>query len=155
MGKVLTCEQHPNADRLRITTVDVGEGEPLQIVCGAPNVAAGQTVPVALVGTTLYPGGEELTLKKGKIRGEVSMGMICAEDELGLGNDHDGILVLEDTWKAGTPCAQVFSLESDHVFEIGLTPPEVASISGHRTLSQLMRYSHANKSLVAEKLHAL
>ena len=76
VGKVLTCEQHPNADRLRITTVDVGEGEPLQIVCGAPNVAAGQTVPVALVGTTLYPGGEELTLKKSKIRGEVSMGMI-------------------------------------------------------------------------------
>ena len=96
VGKVLTCKQHPNADRLRITTVDVGEDVPLQIVCGAPNVAAGQTVPVALVGTTLYPDGEELILKKSKIRGELSMGMICAEDELGLGNDHDGILILED-----------------------------------------------------------
>ena len=138
VGKVLTCEQHPNADRLRITTVDVGEGEPLQIVCGAPNVAAGQTVPVALVGTTLYPGGEELTLKKGKIRGEVSMGMICAEDELGLGNDHDGILVLEDKWKAGTPCAQVFSLESDHVFEIGLTPNRTDAM-GHIGVARDLR----------------
>ena len=138
VGKVLTCEQHPNADRLRITTVDVGEGEPLQIVCGAPNVAAGQTVPVALVGTTLYPGGEELTLKKGKIRGEVSMGMICAEDELGLGNDHDGILVLEDKWKAGTPCAQVFSLESDHVFEIGLTPNRTDAM-GHIGMARDLR----------------
>ena len=83
VGEVLTCEQHPNADRLRVTTVNIGEEEPVQIVCGAPNVAAGQKVPVATVGTRLYPGGEELKIKKGKIRGEVSFGMICAEDELG------------------------------------------------------------------------
>src|SRR6056300_1405137 len=122
VGKVITCEQHPNADRLKVTTVDVGGEEPLQIVCGAPNVASGQTVPVALVGTTLYPKGEELKLKKGKIRGEESHGMICAEDELGLGKSHDGILILDNKLKSGTPASEVFNIETDYVFEIGLTP---------------------------------
>ena len=93
VGEVLTCEQHPNADRLRVTTVNIGQEEPVQIVCGAPNVAAGQKVPVATIGTELYtPEGEAWTIKKGKIRGEASHGMICAEDELGLGQSHDGII---------------------------------------------------------------
>src|SRR5210317_740280 len=138
VGKVITCEQHPNADRLKVTTVDVGGEEPLQIVCGAPNVASGQTVPVALVGTTLYPKGEELKLKKGKIRGEESMGMICAEDELGLGQSHDGILVLDDSWVAGTPCAEVFDMESDFVFEIGLTPNRTDAM-GHIGVARDLR----------------
>jgi phenylalanyl-tRNA synthetase beta chain len=123
VGHVLSCEQHPNADRLKLTTVDIGKGEPVQIVCGAPNVAAGQKVPVATIGTTLYSKeGEAWQIKKGKIRGEESHGMICAEDELGLGNGHDGIMVLNETLEPGTPCAKVFDIESDEVFEIGLTP---------------------------------
>jgi phenylalanyl-tRNA synthetase beta chain len=123
IGKVLTCVQHPNADRLKLTTVDIGAKEPVQIVCGAPNVAAGQTVPVATIGTKLYtPEGEEWTIKKGKIRGEASHGMICAEDELSLGTSHDGIMVLDDDIKAGTPASEVFEVENDTIFEIGLTP---------------------------------
>ena len=123
VGKVLTCIQHPNADRLKVTTVDLGDGNPIQIVCGAPNVAAGQKVPVATVGTVLYDDkGDSFKIKKGKIRGEESHGMICAEDELGLGKGHDGILVLEDKLKEGTPAAEVFNIETDAIFEIGLTP---------------------------------
>jgi phenylalanyl-tRNA synthetase beta chain len=123
VGKVLTCIQHPNADRLKITTVDLGDGKPVQIVCGAPNVAAGQKVPVAKIGTVLYDDkGEGFKIKKGKIRGEVSNGMICAEDELGLGKGHDGILVLDKKLKEGTAVAEVFKIETDYVFEIGLTP---------------------------------
>ncbi|WP_296637305.1 phenylalanine--tRNA ligase subunit beta [Polaribacter sp.] len=123
VGKVLTCVQHPNADRLKVTTVDLGDGNPVQIVCGAPNVSAGQKVPVATIGTLLYDDkGESFKIKKGKIRGEESHGMICAEDELGLGSGHDGILVLDDTIKEGTLGADVFNIEKDHVFEIGLTP---------------------------------
>ncbi len=123
VGHVLTCVEHPNADRLSLTTVDIGGGEPVSIVCGAPNVAAGQYVPVATVGTTLYPtGGEPLTIRKGKIRGEVSEGMICAEDELGLGSSHAGILVFGEEYRPGTPAADVFQLETDYVYEIGLTP---------------------------------
>ncbi|MEN8703976.1 MAG: phenylalanine--tRNA ligase subunit beta [Polaribacter sp.] len=123
VGKVLTCIQHPNADRLKVTTVDLGDGKPVQIVCGAPNVAAGQKVPVATTGTLLYDDkGESFKIKKGKIRGEESHGMICAEDELGLGSGHDGILILDDSIKEGTLGADVFNIEKDHVFEIGLTP---------------------------------
>ena len=123
VGKVLTCEQHPNADRLKVTTVDLGNGEPIQIVCGAPNVAVGQKVPVATVGTILYDAeGNDFKIKKGKIRGEVSNGMICAEDELGLGTDHDGILVLDDEIDAGEKASEVFDITTDQVFEIGLTP---------------------------------
>ena len=122
IGEVMTKIQHPNADRLSVTTVNVGEDEPIQIVCGAPNVAAGQKVPVATVGTVLYDGDESFKIKKGKIRGEVSLGMICAEDELGLGKGHDGIMVLDATAKVGAPAAEYFKLESDIVFEIGLTP---------------------------------
>lgn len=123
IGRVLTCIKHPNADKLKITTVDIGLERPLQIVCGAPNVAAGQNVPVATIGTTLYTAeGESWTIKKGKIRGEESHGMICAEDELGLGSSHDGIMVLDDVLEVGTLAADIFDIENDQVFEIGLTP---------------------------------
>ena len=130
VGKVLTCEQHPNADRLKLTTVDIGGDSPVQIVCGAPNVDKGQMVPVATIGTTLYSAeGEPWKIKKGKIRGEESHGMICAEDELGLGKSHDGIMVLNDDLKIGTPCSEVFDIEHDEVFEIGLTPNRADAMS--------------------------
>jgi len=123
IGEIKECAKHPDADKLSVTKVDVGAGEPLQIVCGAPNVAAGQKVLVALVGTTLYPiGGEKLTIKKAKIRGVESMGMICAEDELGLGAGHAGILVLEAATAIGTKASDYFKIEKDYVLEIGLTP---------------------------------
>ncbi|SHG38887.1 phenylalanyl-tRNA synthetase beta subunit [Flavobacterium micromati] len=130
VGHVLTCIQHPDADRLKITTVDLGDGIPVQIVCGAANVAAGQKVPVATLGTVLYDAtGVAFTIKKGKIRGQESHGMICAEDELGLGESHDGIMVLEDSLQAGTPAATVFKIENDEVFEIGLTPNRADAMS--------------------------
>ncbi len=130
VGEVLTCEQHPNADRLKITTVDIGKNPPLQIVCGATNVAAGQKVPVATIGTTLYTTeGEAWIIKKGKIRGEESHGMICAEDELGLGTSHEGIMVLDANLQVGTLLSKVFKVENDHVFEIGLTPNRADAMS--------------------------
>src|SRR5690606_36212696 len=117
---VVSCEKHHNADRLKVTKVNLGNGEAVQIVCGAPNVAAGQKVPVATVGTTLYDDkGEAWKIKKSKIRGEESFGMICAEDELGLGKSHDGIMVLDQKLTAGTPLATLYQLEDDTVFEIG------------------------------------
>ncbi|WP_443944039.1 phenylalanine--tRNA ligase subunit beta [Pedobacter sp. AW1-32] len=123
IGEVLTCVQHPNADRLRVTTVSVGGAENLQIVCGAPNVAAGQKVVVATVGTTVYPlEGEPFKIKESKIRGEVSQGMICAEDEIGLGKSHDGIMVLPAETEVGQRAKDYFEMEDDFVFEIGLTP---------------------------------
>lgn len=121
-GKVTTCERHPNADKLSLTTVDAGSGITLNIVCGAPNVEAGQKVMVATIGTTLYIGEEALEIRRSKIRGEVSEGMICAEDELGIGHDHRGIMVLPDDTPVGIPAAEYLGLESDTVFEIGLTP---------------------------------
>ncbi|MEZ4803533.1 MAG: phenylalanine--tRNA ligase subunit beta [Gelidibacter sp.] len=130
VGEVLTCVQHPNADRLKITTVSIGEEQPLQIVCGAPNVAAGQKVPVATIGTTLYTEtGDAWTIKKGNIRGEESQGMICAEDELGLGKSHEGILILDANLKVGTLVSDVFKVENDKVFEIGLTPNRADAMS--------------------------
>ena len=130
VGEVLTCKQHPNADRLKVTTVDLGNGEPVQIVCGAPNVDAGQKVPVATIGTILYDDkGEGFKIKKGKIRGEESHGMICAEDELGLGKGHDGIMILDEALEVGTPGAEVFNIENDEVFEIGLTPNRADAMS--------------------------
>ena len=121
IGEVLTCQQHPNADRLKVTTVNIGESV-LDIVCGAPNIAVGQKVLVATIGTVLYDGEESFKIKKGKIRGEVSMGMICAEDELGLGSSHDGIMVLPNELEVGTLASDYFKIENDTVFEIGLTP---------------------------------
>jgi len=123
IGHVLTCVQHPNADRLRVTTVNVGGTEPIQIVCGAPNVAEGQKVVVATVGTTVYPNeGEPFKINKSKIRGEVSEGMICAEDEIGLGGSHAGIMELDAAAPIGTPAKEYFKMEDDFLFEIGLTP---------------------------------
>lgn len=121
IGEVLTCEKHANADKLSVTTVDVG-GKILPIVCGAPNVSKGQKVVVATVGTTLYDSDEAFKIKKAKIRGEVSEGMICAEDELGLGNSHDGIMVLPEDIKPGTQASAYFDVKKDFVYEIGLTP---------------------------------
>lgn len=130
VGHVLSCGKHPNADKLKLTTVDIGLNQPVQIVCGAPNVAKGQKVPVATIGTKLYDDdGTPWTIKKGKIRGEESHGMICAEDELGLGNSHDGIMVLAENLVPGTPCATVFEIENDAVFEIGLTPNRADAMS--------------------------
>lgn len=131
IGEVKTCEKHPNADKLSITTVDIGEEEPVQIVCGAPNVAAGQKVVVAMVNSTLYPKPDEpFQIKKSKIRGEVSMGMICAEDEIGMGASHDGIMVLDTDKANGTPAAEYFNIKSDIIYEIGLTPNR-ADAMGH------------------------
>ncbi|REG97884.1 phenylalanine--tRNA ligase subunit beta [Flavobacterium aquicola] len=130
VGHVLTCVQHPDADRLKITTVDLGDGIPLQIVCGASNVDAGQKVAVATIGTVLYDKeGNPFTIKKGKIRGQESHGMICAEDELGLGESHDGIMVLDESIPAGTLASTVFKIENDEVFEIGLTPNRADAMS--------------------------
>lgn len=130
IGQVITCAKHPNADKLSVTTVDVGKGEPAAIVCGAPNVAAGQKVVVALPGTTLYPAkGEPFTIKSTKIRGEKSEGMICAEDEIGLGDNHDGIMVLDTDLAPGTPASEYFEIYEDHVFEIGLTPNRADAFS--------------------------
>lgn len=152
VGEVLTCEQHPDADRLKITTVSVGTGEPLQIVCGAPNVAAGQKVIVATVGCVLYPTPEEeFKIKSAKIRGVESYGMLCAEDELGLGKGHDGILVLNPDVVVGTKAAVYFELEDDYEIEIGLTPNR-ADAMGHIGVARDLKaylnvHKDANKSL--------
>ena len=158
VGEVLTCEQHPNADRLKLTTVNIGADEPLQIVCGAPNVAAGQKVPVATIGTTLYTAeGEAWKIKKGKIRGEASHGMICAEDELGLGQSHDGILVLDDATKVGAKLADIFDIENDYVFEIGLTPNRADAMSHYgvaRDLKAGLLQQEKNRELITPSVSA-
>ncbi|MGE4585742.1 MAG: phenylalanine--tRNA ligase subunit beta [Mangrovibacterium sp.] len=129
IGQVLSCEKHPNSDHLSKTTVDLGKGQILPIVCGAPNVASGQKVVVATAGTTLYDEDREFKIKKSKIRGEVSEGMICAEDEIGLGNNHDGILILPDDAPVGTPASTFFRVESDYRIEIDLTPNRIDGAS--------------------------
>lgn len=129
IGKVLTCVEHPDSDHLHVTTVDLGQGEPVQIVCGAPNVAAGQTVVVATIGTTLYDGDKEFKIKKSKMRGVESLGMICAEDEIGVGTSHDGIIVIEEDIKPGTPAADYYGLTSDYVLEVDLTPNRIDAAS--------------------------
>ena len=140
VGEVLSCEKHPDADRLKVTTVSMG-AEPLQIVCGAANVAVGQKVAVATVGTTLYPSsGEPIKMKLSKIRGVESHGMLCAEDELGLGESHDGILVLNASIAVGTPIAQVFELEDDFQLEIGLTPNRADAMGHIGVARDLMAY---------------
>ena len=152
VGHVLSCEKHTNADKLNVTTVDIGSGTPLQIVCGAKNVAAGQKVPVATIGTTLYTAeGEAWKIKKGKIRGEESHGMICAEDEIGLGTSHDGIMVLDNDLVAGTPCAEIFDIEEDEVFEIGLTPNRADAMSHFgvaRDLKAGLKQKEISKELI-------
>jgi len=129
VGEVVTCQKHPNSDHLSVTTINIGGDENLPIVCGAPNVAAGQKVVVATVGTVLYKGDEQFTITKSKIRGEVSMGMICAEDEIGVGNDHNGIMVLNQDAKPGTLASDFFNIQSDFVLEVDLTPNRIDSAS--------------------------
>ncbi|KQM23737.1 phenylalanine--tRNA ligase subunit beta [Chryseobacterium sp. Leaf201] len=147
VGKVLTCEKHPNADKLKKTTVDVGNGKTLHIVCGAPNVEAGQTVPVAVVGTKIYDKtGNFFEIKEAKIRGEVSQGMICAEDELGLSDDHGGIMVLdEEKFETGKKFADYYELASDEVFEIGLTPNRTDAMSHYGVARDLNAYLSTNQ----------
>ena len=151
VGHVITCEKHPDADKLKITTVDIGDGNtPLQIVCGAPNVAVGQKVPVATIGTKLYDKeGNAFEIKKGKIRGQESHGMICAEDELGLGESHDGILILDASLSPGTPAAQIFNIECDEVFEIGLTPNRADAMS-HMGVARDLRAGLSQRGTTSE-----
>ena len=129
VGEVITCQKHPNSDHLSVTTVNIGGPDDLPIVCGAPNVAAGQKVIVASVGTVLHKGSEQFTIQKSKIRGEVSMGMICAEDEIGIGTDHKGIMVLNQEAKPGMPASEFFNIQSDFVFEVDLTPNRIDGAS--------------------------
>ncbi len=151
IGEVKSCEPHPNADKLKKTTVDVGSENLLEIVCGAPNVAAGQKVAVATVGTTIYTDEGDFKIKKSKIRGEVSEGMICAEDELNLGQSHDGIMVLKADAKVGMPASEYFNIESDFVLEIGLTPNRTDAL-GHYGVARdlraaLIRHGHTGLEL--------
>lgn len=145
IGEVLTCVDHPNSDHLHITTVDLGDAEPVQIVCGAANVAAGQKVVVATVGTTLYSGEESFSIKKSKIRGEESFGMICAEDEIGIGTSHDGIIVLPADAKAGTPAKEYYNIKSDYVLEVDITPNRVDAASHFGVARDLAAYLKQNK----------
>ncbi len=148
IGKVLTCEAHPDSDHLHVTTVDLGDGQATQIVCGAPNVAAGQTVVVATVGTKLYDGDKEFQIKKSKIRGVESFGMICAEDEIGVGTSHDGIIVIEEEVAPGTPAAEYYHVESDYVLEVDLTPNRVDAASHYGVARDLSAWlgCHAKAS---------
>lgn len=147
IGEVLECIQHPNADKLKLTKVSVGQGEPLTIVCGAPNVAAGQKVVVAPIGTTIYPkNGDPVTMKLAKIRGQESQGMICAEDEIGLSEDHGGIIVLPAGTKTGIPAADYFQPYSDWIYEIGLTPNRMDAMSHLGVARDVCAYlSHHDK----------
>jgi phenylalanyl-tRNA synthetase beta chain len=147
IGEVLECEKHPDADKLSLTKVNIGEGEPLQIVCGAPNVGAGQKVVVATIGTTIYPvSGEPLTMKKAKIRGAESHGMICAEDEIGMGQSHAGIMVLPADAKVGTAAAAYFNTYTDFIYEIGLTPNRMDAMSHLGVAKDVCAYlGHHNK----------
>ena len=154
VGKVISCEKHPNADKLSKTTVDLGNGELLPIVCGAPNVAEGQTVLVATVGTTLYDGDDNFVIKKSKIRGEVSMGMICAEDELQIGESHDGIMVVDDSFEIGADASKYFAVETDYVYEIGLTPNRAdatSHIGSARDLVAVINRFYPEKKLKLNK----
>ncbi|HRU63989.1 MAG TPA: phenylalanine--tRNA ligase subunit beta, partial [Paludibacteraceae bacterium] len=140
IGEVLTCQPHENSDHLFVTTVNIGEVEPLQIVCGAPNVAAGQKVVVAPVGTKLYAGEETFIIKRSKIRGVESYGMICAEDEIGIGTSHEGIIVLPNDAIPGTPAKEYYKIETDVVFEIDLTPNRADATSHFGVARDLAAY---------------
>lgn len=146
VGKVITCEQHPNADKLKKTTVDIGNGKILNIVCGAPNVAAGQTVPVAVVGTMIHKGSDSFPIKEAKIRGEVSQGMICAEDEMGLSDDHGGIMILEEEkYEVGKNFSDYFELVTDDILEIGLTPNRTDAMSHYGVARDLNAFLVSNQ----------
>ena len=140
-GKVIECVKHPNADRLKLTTIDLGNDKISEIVCGAPNIEKGQIVPVAVVGSKIYTNdGDEIKIKKSKIRGVVSNGMVCAEDEIGLGDSHDGIMVLDNKIKPGTPISEVFNIEDDNILEIGLTPNRCDAMSHYGVARELKAY---------------
>ena len=141
LGKVLTCVEHENSDHLHVTTIDVGDEEPLQIVCGAPNVAAGKGVVVATIGTVLHAGEESFTIKKGKIRGVESYGMLCSEVEIGVGTDNSGIILLEtDSITPGTPAASHYGVSSDYVLEVDITPNRVDATSHYGVARDLAAY---------------
>lgn len=144
VGHVLTCVPHENSDHLHVTTVDIGQGEPLQIVCGAPNVAAGQKVIVATIGTVLYNGDESFTIKRSKIRGVESFGMICAEDEIGVGTSHDGIMVLPDDTPVGMPAKEYFHVEDDTLIEVDITPNRVDATSHYGVARDLAAWCTLN-----------
>ncbi|KXK41505.1 MAG: phenylalanyl-tRNA synthetase subunit beta [Bacteroidetes bacterium OLB11] len=155
IGEVLSVAPHPDADKLKLTTVDIGEEQPLQIVCGAPNVAQNQTVVVAPIGTTIYPkGGEPITMKKAKIRGVESYGMICAEDEIGLGESHSGIIVISEQLKPGMMVSDYYDLgEADYVYEIGLTPNRMDSMSHIGVAKDVCAFlSNIHHQLISSKL---
>ncbi len=150
-GEVLTCEKHPNADKLKITTVNIGSGEPLQIVCGAANVAVGQKVVVATVNTEIHPiNGEAFTIKKAKIRSVESEGMLCAEDEIGLSNSHEGIMVLPEDTKIGQPVSELFDVYIDQIFEIGLTPNRMDAMSHLGVAKDVCAWLHHHEKLNAQ-----
>ncbi len=154
VGKVVECERIPETEKLHKTKIDIGTGEALSVVCGAPNIKTGLTVVVATSGAVLYPSeGEPIKIKKGKIRGEVSEGMICAEDEIGLGGSHAGVIELEAHWTAGTPAATVYKVESDYIFEIGLTPNR-ADAASHRGVARDLK-AILKRSLKAENQVAI
>ena len=147
VGEVVSCVPHPNSDHLHITKTRLKEGEePVQIVCGAPNVAAGQKVIVATIGTRLYQGDESFVIKKGKIRGEESLGMICAEDEIGVGTSHDGIMVLPADTPVGMPAKEYFHLESDTIIEVDITPNRSDAASHYGVARDLYAYYAAHSS---------
>ena len=149
VGEVLSCEPHPNSDHLHITRVNIGEGEPLPIVCGAPNVAAGQKVIVATIGTVLYDGEESFTIKKGKLRGEESWGMICAEDEIGVGTDHAGIIVLPADTPVGMKAADYYHIENDTIIEVDITPNRSDAASHYGVARDLYAYYQAHGQHIA------
>lgn len=144
IGEVITCTEHPNSDHLHVTTVNLGQGDPVQIVCGAPNVAAGQKVVVATIGTKLYSGDETFAIKKSKIRGVESNGMICAEDEIGLGTDHGGIIVLPADAQAGTPAKDYYDIKSDYILEVDITPNRADGSSHYGVARDLYAYLKQN-----------
>jgi phenylalanyl-tRNA synthetase beta chain len=150
IGEVISCKKHPDADKLSVTIVNIGSSEPLNIVCGAPNVAAGQKVPVATAGTMIFKGEQSFEIKKSKIRGELSEGMICAEDELGLGIGHEGIMVLDNAAKPGTPASEYFKVIKDTIYEIGLTPNRIDSGSHFGVARDLAAYLNLNTGIEYE-----
>tara|TARA_B110001454_G_scaffold106949_1_gene100680 strand:+ start:33151 stop:35559 length:2409 start_codon:yes stop_codon:yes gene_type:complete len=156
VGEVLSCKKHPNADRLKLTNIDLGKKGKFKIVCGAPNISKGQKVPVATVGSVIYTNsGEKIKISKSKIRGVVSNGMVCAEDEIGLGKSHDGIMVLDEKIKPGTPLNKVFEVESDKILEIGLTPNRSDAMSHFGVARDLKAYFDLNKEKINLKLPSI
>jgi len=146
VGKVLSCQKHPNADKLKLTKIDIGRDFPISVVCGAPNVSEGQTVAVATLGTVIHPNaGEPFTISSSKIRGELSEGMLCAEDELNLGDGHDGIMILPDEYLVGKPLSEYINVEQDKVYEIGLTPNRTDAMSHYGVARDLSAYLSFNK----------